>query len=106
MAWSNLGHLCANCLLSNGYSFSAGSQFGRVLLPVVEERLTFRRVLMIGYGLFIRKVNNEGNALAIGFQSLNEQDVFPVDFIIFAEQKLFFQNEPHFLNAVMLTMEV
>ena len=65
---------------------------------------------MIGRGLFIRKKNSEGIVPAVSSQSLNKQDVFPVDGIVSAEKKLFFHGKPHFLhsihNGVKLMMEV
>ena len=65
---------------------------------------------MIGRGLFISKVNGEGVVSALGFQSFNQQDAFPVDGIACAQYMLFFHGKPHFphsiLNNVKLMMEV
>ena len=88
-------------LLSNRNSLSVITHFRRVSLPVIVENRSFGRVLMIGGGLFIGKVNGKGTVPASGLQSFNQQDEFPVDSIVRAQDMLFFHSKPHFLRSVL-----
>lgn len=85
-------------LLSNGYPFSILAHFRLILLPMAEKNSSFERVLMVGRGLFISKVDGEGIVPTLGFQPFNQQDAFPIDSIICAQYAMLFQGKPHFLH--------